>query len=169
MISVDLSAFDPHIIAAYHITEQDLQNAVRYITILQGQESQVLVDLANGCYYGTSVLLHEVVELHILLIRNPRLLQGSKKDIGLYLKANSDAHEQALIAEYSYLQERLDYILGEVIGIGALVRANASSEDFNILFKSDFEVPILEPTPEQIAHAAKSIARLKTLGRESCK
>ncbi len=169
MTLVDLSVFDPHIITAYHITEQDLQNAVRYVTVLQGKESQVLADLANGCCYGTSVLLHEVIELHILLTRNPHLLQGSRKDIGLYLKTNSDAHEQALIAEYSYLQERLIHISGEVIGIGALVRANASSEDFNILFKSDFEMPIFEPTPEQIVHAAKSIARLKALGRERCK
>jgi hypothetical protein len=59
---MNLADFDPDIVAAYHITERDLRNVVRYITTLQGRESQVFNDLAAGGYYGTSVLLHEVVE-----------------------------------------------------------------------------------------------------------
>jgi hypothetical protein len=50
---MNLADFDPDIVAAYHITERDLQNVVRHITILQGRESQVLNDLAAGGYYGT--------------------------------------------------------------------------------------------------------------------
>jgi hypothetical protein len=86
--SMKLTDFDPDIIAAYHVTERDLQNAVRYITILQGQESQVLNDLTTGGYYGTSVLLHEVVELRILLSRDPNLLQRGYDDIDAFLQAN---------------------------------------------------------------------------------
>ena len=31
---MNLADLDPDIVAAYHITEQDLENVVRYITIL---------------------------------------------------------------------------------------------------------------------------------------
>lgn len=124
-----LTDFDPDIIAAYHVTERDLQNAVRYITILQGQESQVLNDLAAGGYYGTSVLLHEVVELRVLLAREPLLLRKGKKAIGLFLKENADAHVEGLMAEYPYLRRKIAYVFNEIVGIGELVRANASTED----------------------------------------
>ena len=36
---MNLTDFDPDIVAAYHITEHDLRNVVRYITILQCRES----------------------------------------------------------------------------------------------------------------------------------
>jgi hypothetical protein len=39
---MNLADFDPDIVAAYHITEHDLRNVVRSITILQGRESQLL-------------------------------------------------------------------------------------------------------------------------------
>ena len=161
-----LTDFDPDIIAAYHITERDLQNAVRYITILQGRESQVLNDLAAGGYYGTSVLLHEVVELRILLARNPLLLRKRKRAIGLFLKENADAHIEGLMVEYSYLRRKIAYAFDEIVCIGELVRANASTEDFKMLFGSEWQMPIFEPTGEQVERASNLLARLKGLGKE---
>ena len=164
-----LTDFDPDIIAAYHVTERDLQNAVRYITILQGRESQVLNDLATGGYYGTSVLLHEVVELRILLAREPLLLRKGKKAIGLFLKENADAHVEGLMAEYPYLRRKIAYVFNEIVGIGELVQANASTEDFKILFGSEWQMPVFEPTKEQVERASNLLARLKGLGKEMSK
>jgi len=164
-----LTNFDPDIIAAYHVTDRDLQNAVRYITILQGQESQVLNDLAAGGYYGTSVLLHEVVELRILLAREPLLLRKGKKAIGLFLKENADAHVEGLMAEYPYLRRKIAYVFNEIVGIGELVRAKASTEDYKILFGSKWQMPVFEPTKEQVERASNLLARLKGLGKEMSK
>ena len=161
-----LTDFDPDIIAAYHVTERDLQNAVRYITILQGQESQVLNDLTAGGYYGTSVLLHEVVELRILLSRDPNPLQRQYDDIDAFLQANQDAHVQALAVEYDYLRRKIALVFNEIVGCGELVCANASTNDFRMLFESDVEVPIFEPSAAQVMRAVELLARLKALGRE---
>lgn len=140
---MNLADFDPDIVAAYHITEHDLQNVVPYITILQGRESQVLNDLAAGGYYGTSVLLHEVVELRILLAREPLLLQKGKRAIGLFLKENAGAHVEGLMAEYFYLRREIAHVFDEIVGVGELVQANASTEDFKMLFDSEWQMPVL--------------------------
>jgi hypothetical protein len=163
---MNLADFDPDIVAAYHIAEHDLRNVVRYITILQGQESQVLSDLFAGGYHGTSVLLHEVVELRILLARDPLLLQKGKRAIGLFLKGNADAHIEGLMAEYSYLRRKIAYAFGEIVGVGELVRANTSTEDFKMLFDSEWQMPVFEPTEEQAERASNLLARLKGLGKE---
>jgi hypothetical protein len=163
---VNLADFDPDIVAACHITEHDLQNVVRYITILQGRESQVLNDLAAGGYYGTSVLLHEVVELRILLARDPLLLRKRKRAIGLFLKENADAHIEGLMAEYSYLRRKIAYVFDEIVGVGELVQANASTEDFKMFFDSEWQMPVFEPTEEQVKRASNLLTRLKGLGKE---
>ena len=163
---MNLADFDPDIVAAYHITEHDLRNVVRYITILQGRESQVLNDLAAGGYYGTSVLLHEVVELRIILARDPLLLRKRKKAIGLFLKENADAHIEGLMAEYPYLRRKIAYAFDEIVGVGELVRANASTEDFKMLFGSEWQMPVFEPTEEQVERTSNLLARLKGLGKE---
>jgi hypothetical protein len=163
---MNLADFDPDIVAAYHITERDLENVVRYITILQGQESRVLNDLAAGGYYGTSVLLHEVVELRILLSRDPGLLRRGYDDIDAFLQANGDAHVQALAVEYDYLRRKIALVFNEIVGYGELVCANASTNDFRMLFESDVEVPIFEPSAAQIMRAVRLLAGLKALRKE---
>ena len=57
-----LADFDPQIVAEYHITEQTLERVIRYVRLLQGEDAPTLRDIAVGGYYGTSALLHEVVE-----------------------------------------------------------------------------------------------------------
>jgi hypothetical protein len=62
-----LADFDPEAIEQHNITAQDVESAYRYVALLQGTDSQTYADIAGGCYYGTSALLHEVIELRILL------------------------------------------------------------------------------------------------------
>ncbi len=81
----DLAIFDLKAIAQHGITEGDLHRVWRYVTILQGSRSPVLRDIAGGCYYGTSALLHEVIELRILLEREPYLLFWSKDMVRKFL------------------------------------------------------------------------------------
>ena len=62
-MGINLADFDPTIVAQYAITEQDLQQVALYVRLLQGEDAPTLADIAVGGYYGTSTLLHEVVEL----------------------------------------------------------------------------------------------------------
>jgi hypothetical protein len=73
--SLWLADFDPEIVADYSITGEDLGRVVYYLRVLQGPDALALEDVAQGGYYGTAALLHEVVELRILLGRKPGLLK----------------------------------------------------------------------------------------------
>jgi hypothetical protein len=68
-----LADFDPEALEQHNVTAQDIENAYRYVVILQGPDSKAYADTASGCYYGSSALLHEVVEVRILLERDRRL------------------------------------------------------------------------------------------------
>ena len=59
--------FDPQVVAEYDVTAETLDRVVRYLRLLQGPDAPALADIAVGGYYGTAALLHEVVELDILL------------------------------------------------------------------------------------------------------
>jgi hypothetical protein len=52
------------------------------------------------------------------------------------------------------------------VGYGELVCANASTNDFGMLFESDVAVPISEPGAAQIMRAMELLARLKALRRK---
>jgi hypothetical protein len=109
------------------------------------------------------------VELRILLAKAPLLLQKGKRAIGLFLKENTDAHIEGLMVEYSYLRRKIAYAFDEIVGVGELVRANASTEDFKMLFDPEWQIPVFEPTGEQIERASSLLARLKGLGKEMSK
>jgi len=66
-MAVSLANFDPQVVAEYNITADDLRRVEHYLRLLQGPDAPALKDIAVGGYYGTSALLHEVVELDILL------------------------------------------------------------------------------------------------------
>lgn len=103
---VKLSDFDPKLIIAYAITEQDLTNIYQYLRALQAHLNLATWDdICIGGYYGTSALLHEVVELRILLSRDPYLLTQSDAKIRAFarLPHNRDAHVRGLEVEYAYL------------------------------------------------------------------
>ena len=81
------------------------------------------------------------MELRILLSRDPGLLQRGYDDIDAFLQANQDAHIQALAVEYDYLRRKIGLVFNEIVGCGELVCANASTNDFRMLFESDVEMP----------------------------
>jgi hypothetical protein len=61
---------------------------------------------AKQGYYGASALIHEVVELRMLLRRDPYLLMRTEDEIKPFARQrqNRDAHCRGLEAEYRYLQ-----------------------------------------------------------------
>jgi hypothetical protein len=96
---MDLADFDPDVVAQYHITHLELERVVHYVRLLQGPTAPTLDDIAVGGYYGTAALLHEVVELRLLLARDPELLGRDRETIQRFWRANEDAHAEALIVE----------------------------------------------------------------------
>jgi hypothetical protein len=165
-VEISLADFDPATVAQYAITEQDLQRVARYVQLLQGEDAPTLADIAVGGYYGTSALLHEVVELRALLEREPALLQKTRFQAGQFFYANLDAHAQALAAEYQYLGDKIASVFGERMPLGALVKANAQQRDFEILAEHDIPVPLFDPTEAETARAAALLSRLRDLGKE---
>ncbi|MBM4467037.1 MAG: hypothetical protein FJ014_16045 [Chloroflexi bacterium] len=71
-----LGDFDQQVIQKWRITKRDLENVQRYVTKLQKHLAHSsLDDITIGGIYGTSALIHEVMELRILLERDPDLLR----------------------------------------------------------------------------------------------
>ena len=161
--------FDPEAIERHNVTARDIENAYRYVAILQGIDSQTYADIVGGCYYGTSALLHEVIELRILLKRDRWLLLRSSQRVKRFLRDNEDAHVEALKVEYLYLQRKVKEILGRDIGLGALVKANTISLDYQLLVESKLRRPIFEPTEVEIDQAAELLARLREVDEEARK
>ena len=141
MKQVDLGAFDPGLVARERITADDLERVHRYVEMLQGHISpNTWDDIAFGGYYGTSALLHEVVQLRLLLARDPALLNRSAAELYDLVNhpENLDAHVRALEAEYRYLYDTIRQVLGIEVNVAALVRANASRPfDWDALFESN--------------------------------
>jgi hypothetical protein len=124
-----LADFDHEAIKQYNVIARDIENAYRYVAILQGADSRTYTDITAGCYYGTSALLHEVIEVRILLERDPWLLRRPRQRVKKFLQDNDNAHVEALKVEYPYLQQKIAEILGERVGIGELVKAKWYSVD----------------------------------------
>lgn len=124
---ITLANFDPQPIIAYNITSNDLTNVYIYLQSMQAHLPEgTWKEISLGSYYGTSALLHEVIELRILLSRNPYLLTRSKQEIKAFARhsSNLDAHLRGLEVEYRYLQAAILRIFNKRIDIGALVQAN---------------------------------------------
>ena len=161
-----LADFDQEALVEYDVTQREIENARRYVALLQGPDSETYADIAAGCYYGTSALLHEVVEVRILLKRDRWLLRRSRQWIRKFLRDNEDAHVEGLKAEYVYLQRVIGERLEEQIGLSALVRTNTIRFDYDRLLESRLLLPFLEPTAEEVSRAGKLLSRLKKLCRE---
>jgi hypothetical protein len=56
--------------------------------------------------------------------------------------------------------------LKEQIGLSALVRTNTIRFDYDRLLESEYPLPFLEPTAEEVRKAGKLLSRLKKLCRE---
>ena len=162
-----MADFDPEAIEQHNVTARDIENARRYVALLQGTDSGTYADIARGCYYGTSALLHEVIELRILLERDRWLLLRSRQTVKTFLRDNEDAHLEGLMTEYTYLQRVIEERLGEHIGLSALVWTNTTLFDYDRLLESDLPLPFLKPTAEEAGRAGELLSRLKKLCKES--
>ena len=162
-MSFRLANFDQEALAEHGVTQREIENARRYVVRLQGTDSETYADIAAGCYYATSALLHEVIELRVLLERDQWLLRRSGQRIKKFLENNADAHAEGLKAEYVYLQRVIRKRLGEQIGLDALVRTNTTRFDYNRLLESDLPLPFFEPTAEEVSRAGELLSRLKKL------
>jgi len=159
-----LADFDPGVVAEYGITADDLRRVERYLRLLQGPDALALADIAIGGYYGTAALLHEVVELRILIEREPRLLGGDRNSARSLLRGNRDAHLAALAAEYTYLERKIKQVFDQEVEVGALVWANADDSDFHLLVESDWPDRLFVPDAVEIGRARWLLARLKEVG-----
>lgn len=162
---ITLADIDPQVVAEHHITERTLERVIRYVRLLQGEDAPTLRDIAVGGYYGTSALLHEVVELDILLERDPELLEMGQDEALAFFRVHEDAHAQALSEEYTYLQRVIRQVFGQRISIGALVVANALWDDFYILVESGIALLLFRPEDEEITRASALLDELRSLGK----
>lgn len=153
--------FDPQIVAEYNITERSLRQVERYLRLLQGTDAPALTDIAIGGYYGTAALLHEIVELDILLEREPGLLNLTRRQARGFWMCNKDAHVTALAAEYIYLQRQIREMLDEEVEIGALLWANSVVRDFDMLAESGWSGRLRVPDAPKVERALQLLARLK--------
>ena len=158
-----LADFDPGVVAEYGITAEDLRRVERYLRLLQGPDAPALADIAIGGHYGTAALLHEVVELRVLLKREPRLLHWSRSSARSCLNLHKDAHLAALVAEYTYLRRQIGQVLGEQVEMGALLQANTTMRDFNMLAESDWPGRLLYPDAVAVDRARQLLDRLKRI------
>lgn len=164
---ITLGDFDPRPIIEYNITTSDLSNVYIYLQAMQAHLPEgTWKEIRLGGHYGTSALLHEVVELRILLNRDPYLLTRSKQEIKAFARhsGNYDAHLRGLEVEYRYLQPTILRVFHKRVDIGALVQANTGRfGDWDDLFETT--LPFFEPTEAEIAEAELLLTRLRQLAR----
>jgi len=154
-----LGDFDQQAIQRWQITKRDLGNVQRYVAKLQKHLAHSsLDDITIGGIYGTSALLHEVVELRILLERDPDLLCRSHAEAVAFFEANRDAHLAGLTEEYLYLWRQVHQHFGVWCNIGALAWAS-SPLVFEELFETD--LPFHYPSEAEIRQAEGWLAAFK--------
>ena len=161
--TITLAEFDQLPLIEYNITSSDLANVYRYLQVMQSHlDEGTWEEICLGSYYGASALLHEVIELRLLLSRDPYLLTRSDEEIKEFARRpdNHDAHLSGLEAEYRYLQAVIQRVLGRLINIGALARANTQRlGDWDDLFETN--LPFLEPSAEELAEAQSLLTQLR--------
>lgn len=164
---IKLTDFDPQPIIEYAISSTDITNVYHYLLAMQRDFwPGTWEDICVGGYYGTSALLHEVVELRMLLSRDAYLLTKREPAIRSFARAsgNRDAHLRAIEVEYRYLQRVIERYFGVKINIGALVQANAHRQtDWDDLF--DTTLAFLPPTGLEVEQAERFLGQLRALGK----
>lgn len=154
----------------YRITEGDAEKVERYISIIQANLIKQGVETAwqdivrFGGPYGTSILIHEVVELRELEARGLRPLRRKTNSLRKVLGQHSDAHVIALYEEHRYLQEVINRLYGRTFEVATLVRANCDDRDVQFFLDSDIGVFILEEN--RIDEAKQILAKLKGEGSD---
>jgi hypothetical protein len=167
--TITLDEFDQLPIIEYNITSSDLAEVHRYLQAMQSHlDEGTWEEICLGGYYGVSALLHEVVELRVLLSRDAYLLTRSNQEIRAFARNpdNHEAHLRGLEAEYRYLQSVIQRVFGRSINIGALAQANTHRpDDWEDLFETS--LPFLEPSAEELIEAEELLVRLRRLEKRS--
>lgn len=111
-------------------------------------------------YYGTSILIHEIVEIRMLTALGLDLLRQNTRSLRRLLAQHVEAHVTALYEEHRYLQEAIDRLYGQTFEIATLVKANRNDEiDLQLFLESDVGVFLLEE--DRISEARQALARVK--------
>ncbi len=160
-----LAGLDPIGLKRYQITEKEVQIVEKYLSIIQAdlKGSSAWDDLMHyGGPYGTSVLIHEVVELRELKARGLDLRFKGQTQVSLrkFLAQHIEAHIIALYEEHLYLQEAVSRIFGTRFEVGTLISANSNdNRDMELFLESEIGVFLLEEG--RVEAARQIIGRLQ--------
>jgi len=131
----------------YQITEKDVRTVEKYLSIIQAglQVEGTYAEMVQySAYYGTSILIHEVVELRELKARGVKPLQQKTGVLRRLLARNVYAHILAVYEEHRYLQEVINRLFGLSFEVATLIRANRTNDtDLQMFLESDIGIYLL--------------------------
>lgn len=158
-----LTRLEPVGLGRYHITEADIQTVEKYLGIIQKKIKTLSTwqELVRyGGPYGTSILIHEVVEIRTLQVRGFEPLRLGKLALRKLLAQNIDAHVIALYEEHLYLQEVIGRLFRQRFEVATLLKANRNDQrDLQLFLESEVGIYLLEQ--ERVETARQVLARLK--------
>lgn len=158
-----LARLEPIGLNRYQITEADVQTVEKYLSIIQKNLKtqstwQELVRHVGP--YGTSILIHEIVEIRYLQARGFEPLRLGKSALRKLLAENIDAHILGVYEETLYLQEVIGRLFGQKFEVATLLKANRHDErDLQLFLESDVGIYLLEEN--RVEAARQALARLK--------
>jgi hypothetical protein len=158
-----LAQLEPLGLNRYQITEVDVQRVEKYLGIIQKnlQAASTWQDLIRYAGpYGTSILIHEVVEIRLLIARGVDPLRQSKRALQKLLARHIEVHIIALYEEHLYLQEVINRLFGQKFEVACLIKANSNDDrDLQLFLESDVGSYLLEA--DRVEEAGRALARLK--------
>ncbi len=158
-----MTRLEPVGLNQYQITEADVRTVEKYLSIIQkdvkgGDTWQEVVQY--GGPYGTSIMIHEIVEIRLLKAKGLEPLRQRTKALRNMVTENIETHIIATYEEHLYLQEVINRFFNQKFEVATLVRANRGDEvDLELFLDSDVGIYILEE--ERIKEADQVLARLK--------
>lgn len=159
-----MARLDPVGMNRYRITEKDVEAVEKYLGLIQKRLKTLSTwqELVRyGGPYGTSILIHEIVEIRTLQTEGFEPLQvRTQATLRALLAQNIQAHVIALYEEHRYLQEVISRLYGQTFEVATLVKANRNDDrDLQEFLESDVGIFLLEE--ERVEEARLIIARLK--------
>ena len=157
-----LARFDPVGLGRYGITAKDLEAVEKYIRILQSDLPSNVWDeaIAIRGEYGTSIIIHEVVQIRGLIRLGIRPLRFNRRSLSQILARHLDVHVTAVYEEHLYLQDVLVRRYDQRFEVATLVAANRGDDtDLSYLLESHIGVFLLEK--ERVDQARQLLAQLK--------
>ncbi len=154
-------------VARYQITEKDIRTIERYLNIIQADLElegvslwQEIIDFPLA--YSTSLVIHELVEIRLLLARGIEPLKLDTDALQQTLASNIEVHIQAIYEEHFYLQEYISRRYHQLFQIGTLLKINrldVDEVDLQLLLSSNIGVVIIED--KKLDEARQIINELK--------